>query len=308
MKIILLILGMLVCISGINAQYKVKMSSEPTEDGYDLYAENISQASYTVVVEFDILQNYTVVGGEPMIATVVPGRRKIGSVKRIQPEQSGNMSYKYRYYLGCSNTKVDTEVVYLLPVADGNATHFSALSYLNESLGGEKKPDQWNSGMFTMTKGDTVFAMRRGRVVEVEESHASDSTRNFSFHRDVNQVLIEQEDCTLARYSVLAQNQVFVSEGEMVEAGQPLAIVGGSGFSSGYHVRIMVSFLNREVLTNPEVSQPAYYTMKFVTREGGEGLLRSNSSYTSVHPSEIIFQEMSKRQIKTYLKNKETND
>ncbi len=288
-----------------NAQLNpVDVFSEKADDGYDLYADNRTAGTITILVDFTSLQNYRVTTGEPYLFSVPPGRRRICSLEKIRDDSYSTFRYTYRYNKGCMRVAVDEEVKYLLPVAAGKRTRFSKLAYLNKEYGEELTPENWNGGSFSLEEGDTVYAMRRGKVVEIEESKKGNVAANYTFAREVNYVIIEHEDCSMARYSVLAMDQVFPQAGDIVEAGDPIALAGGTGFSSGHHVRILVYSLDADKFVNGTDDSPPwiYMPLRFVTVESEDTFLKHGAVYTCNKPENVIFQEMSKRDIKRYKK------
>jgi hypothetical protein len=88
--------------------------------------------------------------------------------------------------------------------------------------------------------GDTIFSPCTGKVVGVKDENPDNvppiRKRGPS---NLNAVVIETDSC----YVFLGHNKkgsAMVKEGEMVKLGQPLALVGNSGFSLEPHLHIQV--------------------------------------------------------------------
>ncbi|BDX07405.1 M23 family metallopeptidase [Planctobacterium marinum] len=89
---------------------------------------------------------------------------------------------------------------------------------------------------FPMPIGTKIVASRAGEVValreEFKDNNGVDLQENFVF--------ILHDDGTVARYFHLTYNGVLVSLGEMVEAGQIIALSGNTGQSGGPHLHFDV--------------------------------------------------------------------
>jgi len=88
--------------------------------------------------------------------------------------------------------------------------------------------------------GDTIFSPCRGIVLQAK----SDNPDNIPPHRDrgpsnTNHVLIET-DSFYVFLGHMQHGQVFVHEEQLVAQGQPLGLVGNSGFSLEPHLHIQV--------------------------------------------------------------------
>ena len=71
---------------------------------------------------------------------------------------------------------------------------------------------------FEMEKGDTVYAMRRGTVVEVGIPEREPDAPAVSFTSESPDLLVEQPDGTLAWYICLDGDNVLVEVGDEVLA------------------------------------------------------------------------------------------
>lgn len=112
---------------------------------------------------------------------------------------------------------------YVLPYAV--ATSY----FLNQSnCSGFGHSGFWTYGYdFTMDIGTEVTAMSDGLVVHIQNGTSDgDST-------GTNLILIEHQDGTIALYSHLTNNGIFVSVGESVVAGNILGLSGNSGNTGG---------------------------------------------------------------------------
>lgn len=240
----------------------------------------------------------------PLFKTVHNGRGRLLSV--ITDNQSP--SYSITSVNGCLNTKA-SDVKYLLPITAGKTTEVIHLQNLAAELLGKEKPENWYALALSMQANDTVFAARRGIVVEVVDGKTLREGSNLSFSASYNYVVIEHEDCTWMRYELLKSQKIFVALGDEIEASEPIGeIANGERLSIGTHLRLTNSYvhLTQEIISNYRSAsstplQNIYVPMTFHTTTD-VGLLADQTSYISEHPATLIMQEMSKRQQKRWAK------
>ena len=158
-----------------------------------------------------------------------------------------------------------------------------------------------------MSEGDTIYAVRRGKVCGINDQ-VIEKASNYVMKGDNNSIEIYQEDGTIAQYEIFKENGIFVQLGDLVEAGDPIGIVGGKEYSLGSHLRLMIYYLDRKKLGTGEIvaGQDYYSYLKpqFVTKNEGRLVLKHGSKYTSAHPESVIIQEMSKKEIAKRSKKK----
>jgi murein DD-endopeptidase MepM/ murein hydrolase activator NlpD len=92
---------------------------------------------------------------------------------------------------------------------------------------------------FNLKIGDTITAARSGVVVFIkEDSKKHGKTRDFIKY--VNKINILHDDGTIADYSHIDYNGTLVNVGDYVEAGQPIALSGLTGFTTTPHLHFVV--------------------------------------------------------------------
>lgn len=168
---------------------------------------------------------------------VFPGRRvsRAFELRRANPAARWNYAYTNYYELGGNSAKHRDSAIYRLPYAPG--ARFEVTQGHNGGFshtGSNKYAIDWN-----MPEGTTVCAAREGLVVKLkDDSDKGGST--IKFDRFNNFILIRHDDGTLGHYCHLQQNGSLVREGQRVEAGQPIAKSGNTGFTSGPHLHFCV--------------------------------------------------------------------
>jgi murein DD-endopeptidase MepM/ murein hydrolase activator NlpD len=100
---------------------------------------------------------------------------------------------------------------------------------------------------FGAPAGTPIRAARGGVVVFVEEDNYLNccplGTGDSCFDPcpfDANSVIIEHQDGTVGIYVHMPQNGVSVDVGDRVRRGDPIAVVGNTGFSTGPHLHFIV--------------------------------------------------------------------
>lgn len=232
--------------------------------------------------------------------TGVPARGSTSITMQEKSYGSPNYSWTYSYWWGCNNAKPDLEYPYLMPIGNKKEVKIRGL-YLFSAT--SKTPVRnYYAISFSANKGDTVFAARRGTVFNLR-SNADLKHDKYSMTTEDNHIYIIHKDCSYAWYKVL--DEVLVKEGQKVEAGEPIAIVGGSKYEQGNHVRfsVMYPYFCDSCNHNAGDYGLEYVKLKFYLSEGKVDTLTHNKAYTSTLSDEIITKEMSKSELKKWRKS-----
>lgn len=304
---IFLILNLL-AIGAISQIRTVEVTREynEKEDHYDLVANSVYKGRMVVVLEFKDARNIACRdGNNGFTKTIGPGRSLLTRVLRLDPHRPMSFGYTFRYTEGCSNRKPDMNHSYGIPLVNGKATQISEMTYVGDKYGNEEPPKDWYAITLKTTVGDTIVASRRGVVVQViDDIDKVDSQGQFTFESTRNLVKIQHKDCSMARYELFQKDGVFVKEGQDVEVGTPLGIIGGDQYSSGSHVRFSVFYYDNYEKTNNTNSKRSYaFIPLYLYSNDGASLRANRTKLISVIDQDLITAEMSKRQIKKWLKN-----
>ncbi len=289
------------------AQQEVEVTYEQKSDNtYVFKSTNRMHCDFWVKVEFTHLQNLRGSTVLPYEGIASPGTSNLFTLKPMQEGGPSTFQYTYRYRKGRPDPNVNMSIVYLMPVAPGKKSQVMTISYLGE-MAGESKPKDWYALGFKMQAGDTVFAARRGKVSAAYDAAQIDK-ENLVYARDDNYVEIEHEDHSFGIYQLFRNGGVFAKPGQVVEAGEPLGIIGGENYQAGPHLRFSVFYSHLEkVYRNKEETDRqhywAYVPVHFYTENNPKVLLLPNKTYTSFHPETVITQEMNKRDLKRWQKH-----
>ncbi|MGI8907855.1 MAG: M23 family metallopeptidase [Candidatus Sumerlaeaceae bacterium] len=169
---------------------------------------------------------------------------------------------------------------------DNAVTNNTALQHLKIKLpfqaGKTFEVFQGNSGAFTHTKfnqyawdfglpeGTPVSAAAEGRVVRVKQDSSSGGTSPEQYAL-ANTVVIDHGNGLFTQYLHLKRASVLVNEGQLVQAGQVIALSGNTGFSSVPHLHFQVQDASGQ-------SVPARFE-----DVGGDGVPRHGQEYTSAN-------------------------
>ena len=90
-----------------------------------------------------------------------------------------------------------------------------------------------------MPIGTQVYAARGGIVMHIEEDFFGSGQR-ARFGNRANHVRILHEDGSMGLYAHLKTESVSVRAGQVVAAGEPIALSGNTGYSTGPHLHFAV--------------------------------------------------------------------
>ncbi len=278
-----------------------------TQGNFDFTCENKGFCNYIVDVTFPEFENLQADISVPVHITVQPGVRRVFTLRKITNGVPTRMSYRYHTFKGSTNPKVDSNFIYLLPVAPGKETRIYELNYIAKEYGGESEPKDYYVLSLHMHSGDTIFAARSGRVNETRDvAEATADSGLISYSRGATYVEIAHNDGSFAKYSIFRDSAIFVHPGDWLEAGQPLGIAGGEKYTGGPQVRFSVYYNFDQVITKDgqstdRIQHWAYVPLRFWTKGQGSIHLTNKIAYTSDHPVDVITQEMSKKEAKKWM-------
>ncbi|MGW8122064.1 M23 family metallopeptidase [Roseivirga echinicomitans] len=238
------------------------------EDGrIGLYADNDKPYPQTVTLTLKL------VGLRPSKEVpefiVIPAKSKeFRLTSLIIPYNRGwKYSFSYTYRFGDANATHDPNQVYQLPFEEGTSYRLTQGYNSTRSHQGDNALD------FTMEEGTTVLAARAGEVVRIKED-SNQGCSNIRCSKMANYVTILHSDGTYADYVHLQFQGVTVALGDMVEVGDPIALSGNTGWSTGPHLHFVV----RKAESRGEISLPTIFRIAADRAE----LLTEGTVYTGI--------------------------
>ncbi|HXT12402.1 MAG TPA: M23 family metallopeptidase [Candidatus Angelobacter sp.] len=216
----------------------VKVTTERDGGSTHFFVENSELTEVTMTFDFSTMN----LKGDvifPYTATFKPGETEAFTLSPVNTNKDWEYAYTNYYKLG-SIDAVPDDYVYSLPYAPGTS-HRITQGYNGKfsHQGSNKYAIDWQ-----MPEGTVVCAARGGLVVKVKDD--SDlGGGNIKFDPYNNYVLIRHDDGTLGHYCHLKKGGVMVHAGQRVATGQPIALSGSTGFSTGPHLHFCV-FMARD--------------------------------------------------------------
>lgn len=242
-----------------------------------------------------------------------------GDLTTLRPQNTSKsigFSYSYRILNGNADALPQLDFKYILPFKNNKSIKVRNLNYLGKRFGA-KAPKNWTSFQFLTTPNDTVCAIRKGIVIHVEDKYESEkSGLEYGYKNKNNYIIIEHEDGTMARYGVLKYNSTIVKVGDTVYPSAALAVAGSYDKKENSQLRLSIFYLDNSVkdLDFNEKSKEtlenmthinAYVNPFFILNPNETIQLEKNKTYTGFCNNEIIEEEMTKRELKKWKKNKE---
>ncbi|MGI9530953.1 hypothetical protein, partial [Lutimonas sp.] len=263
--------------------------------------------SYFLKVVFPILEN-----SYPTIYQDVV-EFSSGNLLRLQPidpDKSIRFSMSYNYIRGVPNPKVDTAFQYVLPFKNHKKIVINEASNLNEVYFGAQKPIDWKAYIVYSNKADTVCSMRKGIVIELNNTFLADHSVGNWYSSQRNHIIIEHEDGTIAEYKGFKKNSFFVKIGQTVYPQTNLGVMEvseGEKHRLDFNVRYLydASFEKKKKVTMKDyINRERFLSPYFVTANGVHKL-KDREIYVSESNPTVLLAEFSKKEKKKYKKSPE---
>ncbi len=302
-KLIPLTVALLLSISLLKAQENViKVTTNiNTDKSVSFTADKSVPGTYTIVLKFNTISNCTDFPNENY--TVNDNRSNFLNLKPSNKGQGIGFSYTCVYIRGKLNPRYDPNFVYLLPYQKGVKVKVIEAGFLNATYFGSETPPDWKVYRFNTDKADTVTVARKGIVVSVQDIYEENS-QDLAYTSKVNQIEIEHEDGTIARYRGFKKG-IFVKVGQKVLPAEPLGISSKISSNGQYNVSLMLTYLKSvdyESVRNKNLkgskSLYGFITPYFCTGENTNLILQNKAQYTAIAPIEIVKKELTKRELK----------
>ena len=257
---------------------------------------NQAWCNYVLQFDFTSLVNARTAQAFPYQAVIKPGLHPLFTLSRENPDNAIQFRYSINYFKGCLDQAADTGFTYLLPIRPGKEAQAYEIQNPPKPETGVPPVKSFYAIRLKMKPGDTLYAARRGRVIEVDVS--SDlNDQGATSSGDEDYIEIVHQDCSFAHYGVLRKDGSLVRPGQEVEAGQPIGIIGGDRYGRGSEARIsvfynLVSDASQNNGRRNGTVERAYVPLKFWTKRNGKGMLKHGANYTSEFPPALHSQEL----------------
>lgn len=279
---------------------QITIETERDENGnVQFFSKNPEIVPYSVILNFETLQNMTSTGGGSVLGVAMPGRIRLATLKPTLAGQGTNYSFTYSFAKGNVYGKNKMAPVYLIPVKEGVKVQAVLMTTIENRLGKDEVENPYRGVSFRFEEPTTIVAPRKGIVSEIKMQE-NPGGENLDYTSSENQIELYHEDGTFTRIMVLKSGSQKVKVGQVVFPGDELAESGGENYNSGRHVRMVC--LKTERLGTEKLK----YTnipVKFSTPTGNREMSQSEELEV-IFPEEIIILEMSKKEMKVYEERK----
>ncbi|HMH22206.1 MAG TPA: M23 family metallopeptidase [Puia sp.] len=280
------------------SQRVIEVSYQQDAQGnYNFTCINRAYCNYVLLLGFTRFENARSDHALPYMEMVRPGNNKLFKISATNAKDPIQINYKTSYAKGCLDPHVDQDFTYLLPVSPGKQVQAYEIGSAPKPDAAGKDAGSLYAIRLKMKPGDTIYAARRGTVtmLDVSDSLNDSGAANSG---SGNYIEIVHADCSFGRYGILRRNSALVKAGQLVEAGQPIGLVGGDKFGRGSEVRFSVYY--NLPIQDPQAGRTgdqanwAYIPIKFWTKTNGKGMLRHGADYSSEFPAVLLTQELPK--------------
>lgn len=275
------------------------------DNSVEISYQKYKPGSYTVVLKFSNLTNASVSNENAYTAN-----NTNGTIVTLRPQNKNEpigYSYSYQYIRGELKPKINPKFEYLLPYKTGTNMFVQEAYFANSKYFGSQQPEDWKCYFFITKKSDTVIAVRKGVVIDVEDKYVG-YLENTEFTTQQNEITIEHEDGTVMVYKGFQLKTITVKVGDKVFPGTPLGKTAIDHSGKRYSVGLTLFYLHSIDFESVKNSSLKNYKSlnKMITpfyRVGENDaaiILENNKSYTAICDEKTITKEMSKREIKKY--------
>lgn len=249
------------------------ISIEVSKIGYKyvFYGFNDSYYPYIIHLKVTDIVNLTPTNVDKIIK-LGPGRSPLVELKMQDGSRSPSYRYDFTYSIGIPSNKVDPDYPYLIPLK----TPFEILYSSDENK-------QIVKNDFKASKGDTVYAMRKGKVAATPDMFSSKE-------RISNKESLEiiHKDNTIMVYENIDPDAVFVVAGKQVNPGQPIGLLKetavlevllykslGDGYLEQMDINYAVDEIKTVAFSEELKSIPVSYPESLVTKEFSKREMKS---------------------------------
>jgi len=274
------------CLAAFSQKIVEVKYLQDSKGGYVFSCFNTAYCNYILDLGFTSFGNLKCDQPLPFHGEVKPGYSKLFTLSVIDPQIPVQFKYNSGYEKGCIRPEVNRDFTYLFPISPGKQAQVYEMTP-------DKNADsasEWYVLRLRMKAGDTIYAARKGIVTELQDQNAANDAGLASAGSE-NYIEIVQADCSFAHYGILKKNGSFVHPGQVVQAGQPIALVGGDAYGRGSDIRFSVFYYESEEKSSSSWNgkrKPVYLALQIWTKKNGKGKLKHGAQYISEFPAAIL--------------------
>ncbi len=247
---------------------------------------NTDFCDYNVRIQFHQASGFEGISGNQIISsTVGRGKLEIRSFRVKDPPH--NYGFHYSIYRGNITKKPNTDLIYALPVAIRDTVGVSTIG----------TPDSQQIS-FNLAS-DTIYACRSGVMCDDDlTNHAGFS---YTPAGGVSQITLYHEDGSFSEYVFIGKS--LVAAGQKINMGSPIAVI--EKYKEKYTLTFTAYFLDRNRMVSNSPQKYTYFIPYFQTVNVGKIQVETGGTYTCQLTDKMKMQEMSKREIRKFNKNKQ---
>jgi murein DD-endopeptidase MepM/ murein hydrolase activator NlpD len=208
-----------------------------TASGFELTIEGAGFANESLVH----IAQYTKSGGWRYLSAAQP---RIATASQLVVDHRALPPAEYLVIIRNSDGQVSRPVPFVIPIAGYKLPTIAGEPWII-TQGPYGSVSHWGNTLhgydIAPRGGRCVVAMKAG-IAHVHDRGMSQNKKTRTFG---NYITIDHGDGEYSHYAHLATGTFVVSEGERVEQGQALAVVGNSGYTlgdgGGYHIHVQIS-------------------------------------------------------------------
>lgn len=260
-KILVLVLffGELVCFNTtiFAQQHAITIKSERNQDNsIDFYYEKSVPGSYTISVELTNLINAFNSNFEGVVNS---SSGKLFKITPIDKNKGISFTSSYTYVNGKINPKVDSLFVYTLPFQKGKIISVYESNHLYHDIFNAELPKNWKAYQFKTSTADTVFAARKGMVINIVDHFQTDTISFYTTKK--NYITIEHADGSFATYTGFAHKKVLVKLGQTIYPQSPIGVIKEFFKPMPNDFSMMVYYMSKE--KSKKNSKDSNHKLKF---------------------------------------------
>ena len=286
-------------------------SKRNTDNSYSFNYKKNRAGTYYVSVKFKNLENALLSSFSGTVDAYVGTLFTIQPIVRSKPVRFE--SYSISFTKGNPEKTPDESFVYLLPYPKGEERSLFYLSNLREKYFKEKPSTDFKSFAFESNDYDTVCAIRKGIVVEIEDKYDMDTTLYKSYTSYINAIQIEHADGTIASYKGFRKDGIFVREGDVVLPHDRLGVLSKYDARKKHVLRLQIFYTTKKTdeinNQNPDTlirnrSFETRYIDPFFLSSEGVSRLQNKSKYKSNITESHYTKELNRKELRVFDKNK----
>ena len=170
--------------------------------------------TYFLIIDFKSLRNTESSKRQTKILKYNNG--PLFKLKPNSANQQIEFQWSYKYYKGNINSKIKPNFKYILPFKKGETVKPVDLSSVESVTFNSQLPKEWKSYSFSFDETQSVKAIRKGVVIDIENNFEIDTLKIVDYYSNHNSISVEHNDGTVANYKGFHKNKIIVKLGETV--------------------------------------------------------------------------------------------